>query len=198
MSHIVGKQPLNHGLGPEGNMVPGQVENQNVNFTKTLGGGTKFRPQLAVPTNNVNNRMRGTTASGFGAGLGTGGEFHQSQSQFSEFDDNLSSVIINYDNLTGFINNQGNQGRGANVARGGLAAYRGGRPGIQNHYGNGAAGMNHQDNGRHVSLAAIQNERGGPGAGGGLAGPLNGGGAHGFQNPNFAIGNENLNFDSSG
>ena len=31
------------------------------------------------------------------------GDFHQSQSQFSEFDDNMSQVIMNYENLTGLI-----------------------------------------------------------------------------------------------
>lgn len=40
-------------------------------------------------------------------------EFQQSQSQFSEFDDNMSSVIMNYENLAGFIqhNNPGARSR---------------------------------------------------------------------------------------
>lgn len=39
------------------------------------------------------------------------GDFHQSQSQFSEFDDNMSQVIMNYENLTGLIqNNMGGPG----------------------------------------------------------------------------------------
>jgi len=48
------------------------------------------------------SRIRGTNNSGFGAGM-LGGEFNLGYSQFSESDDNLSSVIMNYDNLTGFI-----------------------------------------------------------------------------------------------
>jgi hypothetical protein len=47
----------------------------------------------------------GFITDGFGQ-LNHGGYFHQSQSQFSEFEDNMSSVVINYDNLTGLLNNR--------------------------------------------------------------------------------------------
>ena len=66
-----------------------------------LGGNMSQSPRKKKE--GQSNKMRQTVNSSVGFGLGMDLFASQTQSQFSEFDDNVSAVIINYENLAGFI-----------------------------------------------------------------------------------------------
>ena len=92
--------------GGFGEMVQFQASKKTIVQPNTTKQPTA-RKNLEVaqdPNHEYSNRKQGSFKGARpNTNLNNQGDYHQSQSQFSEFDDNMSSVILNYENLAGFI-----------------------------------------------------------------------------------------------